>query len=350
MENSKAVKRWVPVDIIFSTGDAAGKDQSYSEQHSHLAVSPLVNIEPYMGGISACSAGESLPDDYHEFERSRVYPRPYDAASTERLLRSKLSARGRIFQRSFPFVEQLNQDRLLVNEGLLDACIAKYKGKEWIKVRMPDDVAEQWDARSADQLDEVCKQQNRRQIYTPIMHPAYRNYEYSRRGQSRLDMIRRYLGSDVAGKRLLDIGCNCGYYVFHFRRQGMEVTGIDINREHLAIADAQVAMYGLEVNLRNVAMQDLAVERPFDIVLAMSVFWHILGWGKLPAALSAEELVTKLDGIVGKYLFWESGPEPDREIALIRKNTGLAVFEQLGTTKATGIDNRIFGVFMRTAR
>jgi hypothetical protein len=307
-----------------------------------------VNIDPYMSAIRHIVAGESLPCAFHEFQGGRLHSLSYDAAASEKSVRSKLSRLGRIFRRTLPFVEELSQDRLLVNEGLFDACIAKYGMQEWLRVRMPKQVATLWDSRSAEQLDIVCAQQNRTQIYTPIMHSAYRKYQYSRRGHMRLDMIRRYLGPNVADMSLLDIGCNCGYYIFHFRRQGMKVTGIDIDREHLAIAEAQATMYHLDVDLQNVSMQDLHVDKPFDVVLAMSVFWHILGWGKMSAALSESELATKLNMIVGKYLFWESGPDPEREIELIRKNTDLTMFEQLGTTSATGIDNRIFGVFVRT--
>ena len=349
MNNSRLVKRWVPVDLIFASNRPTNRDDSHAAIAEQYALAPLVTIRPYMAGILSVSKGGSLADSFHSFEATRRgASNAYDPLASEKKIRSKLSGIGRLLQRNEPVVETMAEDRLLVSEGLLDACIAKHRAKEWIKVRMPEDVAALWDARPTTQLDEVCKAQNRTQIYTPIMHPAYRKFDYSRRGQARLDMMRRYLGPRVSGMTLLDIGCNCGYYVFHFRRQGMKATGIDVDREHLAIAQAQVPMYRLDVELQNKSIKDLTVDKPYDVVLGLSVFWHILGWGDLPAAMSETELAAKLEQVVGKCLFWESGPEPEREIEFVSRRTGLTEFERLGTTSATGIGQRTFGVFTRS--
>lgn len=320
----------MPVDLLFYAG------------------APLVLLEPYMAAIDAVLNGQPVPPSFHEFEQRRLGPNDYNASDGERQLRSRLSSFGRLFRRKPPFATRLEHDTLLISDGLLDACYEKYRMKEWMKIEMADSVAKQWDARSDVSLKQICDEQGRDQIYTPVMHSAYRNFKYSRRGHRRLDMIRRFLGSDVAGKTLLDIGCNCGYYVFHFARQEMQVTGIDIDPAHLAIAKAQKLMYGLDVSLNEVSLADFESPQPFDAVIASSVIWHILGWGNLKAALSEEELTAKIEALVGKFLFWESGPQPEREINLIKNNTNLKTFQELGTTSATGIEARTFGVFIRS--
>lgn len=127
----------------------------------------------------------------------------------------------------------------------------------------------------------------------------------------------------------------------------MDVTGIDIDNEHLAIADAQKSVYNLDVTLNEISSGDSQPAATVDFVIAISVLWHILGLGKLPAAPSDRELMTEVDTLVGKPLFWGSGQYPQRELDLIASSTGRRDFKKLGTTSATGISNRVLGVFSR---
>lgn len=349
LDKSAAIHRDVPIDMIFSGRSPIDASSRKGDEFDKYSLAPLVNITPYMRAIEDILSGNKVIDEYHEFEGSRYQSNRYDRKLGERIARRKLGPLGRNFWRTIPIVDEISQDRLLVHTGLFDACVLKRRNREWIKVHMPAHVANQWDARSSELLKSVCKKQNRTQIYTPVMHPDFRNYNFSRRGSKRLDMIRQHLGPAVEGMSLLDIGCNSGYYTYHFRRQGMDVTGLDIDADHLAIAQAQAAIYNVDVDLQNVSLKDWPTERRYDVVIAMSVFWHMLGWGSFKATISEDELKVKLRHIVGKYLYWESGPEPSREIDLIRKGTQLTEFEQLGTTSATGIDDRVFGVFYSPA-
>lgn len=343
------VSRYVPIELVFS-GTGENRATSTPDRIGNYELAPLVNIEPYNEAIQCVQTGKPVPEAFHKFEAARQSDDNHHPRLQERNLRLKLSRIAGWFWRATPTVYDISNDRLLVNDGLLDACIARFRHEDWIKVSMQDDVAKRWDARSTQELDEVCRKQDRDQIYTPIMHPAYRKYRYSRLGRARLEMIRGYLGPQLQGSTLLDIGCNCGYYLFHFRRQGMDVTGIDIDSDHLAIAAAQMPMYDLDVDIRNISLKEFSPCAPFDVVLSLSVFWHILGWGNIPAAMSERELTSKIESIVGKYLFWESGPDPDKEIDLICAETGLNTFHKLGMTAATGINERVFGVFERNGK
>ena len=137
-------KRWVPVDLIFDCGNSTADNSTHGV--------PLILVAPYITAIRAVLDGKTIPQIYHEFEKSRHSDSNYDEGDGARRLKSKISGPASKFRRNLPLVEQLDNDRLLVTEGLLEACYAKVKQQEWIKVEMPNSVAEKWDKRSDDKL------------------------------------------------------------------------------------------------------------------------------------------------------------------------------------------------------
>jgi hypothetical protein len=94
-------------------------------------------------------------------------------------------------------------------------------------------------------------------------------------------------------------------------------------------------------------LHEFKSHRRFDIVLGLSVFWHMLGWGSMSASITPERLGQKLEELVGYALFWEGGKRSDEEIEIIKGYSPLRYYTQLGRTAATGIENREFGVFTR---
>jgi SAM-dependent methyltransferase len=218
---------------------------------------------------------------------------------------------------------------------------------EWIDILMPEGVAIQWDARSTAELDREIVKQKRNTFYAPIMHEKYRKWKVSRRGTRRLDLMRLFLGPVHKRLSLLDIGCNMGFYTFHFHRQGFESIGIDFDPQHLAIAQAQRSMYSADVPFELYSMHKYAPGRRFDIVLGLSVFWHMLGWGNMSASITPVQLGEKLEELVDYALFWEGGKRSEEEREIIERHSGLCYYTRLGRTKATGIENRDFGVFTR---
>ncbi|MRX51903.1 TIGR04290 family methyltransferase [Paracoccus sp. S-4012] len=83
---------------------------------------------------------------------------------------------------------------------------------------------------------------------------------------------------DLAGKSVLDIGCNAGFYSFEMRRRGAaRVVGIDADERYLEQARfAACALGEREVEFRRLSTYDVAVlgER-FDLVIFMGVFYHL---------------------------------------------------------------------------
>jgi tRNA (mo5U34)-methyltransferase len=90
--------------------------------------------------------------------------------------------------------------------------------------------------------------------------------------------IEAYLPADLSGWRVLDIGCNAGFYCFELARLGAKVVGIDSNPHYLEQAGWAAGQYGLEdrVLFKNMQVYELArTQEVFDLVLFLGVFYHL---------------------------------------------------------------------------
>src|SRR5919197_6025490 len=79
------------------------------------------------------------------------------------------------------------------------------------------------------------------------------------------------------GKSVLDVGCNAGFFALEMKRRGAaRVVGIDSDERYLAQARFASDVSGLELELRNLSVYDVAAlgER-FDLVLFMGVLYHL---------------------------------------------------------------------------
>lgn len=87
-----------------------------------------------------------------------------------------------------------------------------------------------------------------------------------------------HIPQDLTGWKVLDIGCNAGFYCFELAKRGAKVLGIDRDSRYLAQAKWAAQQYGLadRVTFREMQVYDLArVEESFDLVLFMGVFYHL---------------------------------------------------------------------------
>jgi tRNA (mo5U34)-methyltransferase len=80
------------------------------------------------------------------------------------------------------------------------------------------------------------------------------------------------------GWRVLDIGCNAGFYSFELAKRGADVTGIDVEPLFLKQARWAAGKLGLEqrVRFREMQVYDLAhTSERYDLVLFLGVFYHL---------------------------------------------------------------------------
>ncbi len=81
----------------------------------------------------------------------------------------------------------------------------------------------------------------------------------------------------IAGRSVLDIGCNAGFYSIAARRAGAaRVLGIDSDPDYLAQARFAAEVCGLDLEYRQLSVYDVAAlgER-FDVVLFLGVLYHL---------------------------------------------------------------------------
>jgi tRNA (mo5U34)-methyltransferase len=85
------------------------------------------------------------------------------------------------------------------------------------------------------------------------------------------------LPPDLSGLSVLDVGCNGGFYAIEMKRRGAaRVVGIDFDEAYLAQARFSAEVCGVEVELRNLSVYDVAqLGERFDVVLFMGVLYHL---------------------------------------------------------------------------
>ena len=89
----------------------------------------------------------------------------------------------------------------------------------------------------------------------------------------------RYIAerAPIEGAAVLDVGCGGGILSEALALNGGQVTGIDVASRTLAIAKLHLHESGLDVDYREVTVEDLAGESPaaFDIVTCMEMLEHV---------------------------------------------------------------------------
>jgi 2-polyprenyl-6-hydroxyphenyl methylase/3-demethylubiquinone-9 3-methyltransferase len=83
--------------------------------------------------------------------------------------------------------------------------------------------------------------------------------------------------AELSGAKVVDVGCGGGILAESLARKGAEVTGIDVAPRVLATALLHLHESGLNVDYREVTVEDLASESPgsFDVVTCMEMLEHV---------------------------------------------------------------------------
>ncbi len=91
---------------------------------------------------------------------------------------------------------------------------------------------------------------------------------------------RRFSGvipDSLAGKSVLDIGCNAGFYAMEMKRRGAErVLGLDTDDEYLEQARFAADVNGLKIEFRKLSAYNVGeLGETFDLVIFMGVLYHL---------------------------------------------------------------------------
>lgn len=80
------------------------------------------------------------------------------------------------------------------------------------------------------------------------------------------------LVGEVAGKKVLDLGCGTGRHAILLAKAGASVIGVDFSEEMLALARAKAR--GLNATFINSELHDVPLDEKFDLVLCSLVLSH----------------------------------------------------------------------------
>ena len=149
------------------------------------------------------------------------------------------------------------------------------------------------------------------------------------------------LPADLAGRSVLDIGCNGGFYAIEMKRRGAgRVMAIDSDPHYLAQARfaAEVSGYP-DIAFAQLNVYDVAELRErFDLVIFMGVFYH------LRHPLLALDLIH--EHVAGDLLLFQSlqrGSEQVAEVASDYDFTDMAMFDEPGWPKLHFIEHDYCG-------
>jgi len=89
--------------------------------------------------------------------------------------------------------------------------------------------------------------------------------------------FRDSIPADLTGKRVLDIGCNAGFYSLQMKQRGAaRVVGIDTDEKYLRQARFAAEIEGLTIDFYRMSVWDVAeLGEQFDVVLFMGVLYHL---------------------------------------------------------------------------
>jgi len=95
--------------------------------------------------------------------------------------------------------------------------------------------------------------------------------------QVKWERFRHCLPTDLAGKTVLDIGCNAGFYSMEMKRRGAaRVLGVDYDEDYLAQARFAAEVEGLDIEFRQLSVYDVgSLRERFDVVFFIGVFYHL---------------------------------------------------------------------------
>ncbi|MFP5392892.1 MAG: bifunctional 2-polyprenyl-6-hydroxyphenol methylase/3-demethylubiquinol 3-O-methyltransferase UbiG [Gammaproteobacteria bacterium] len=95
--------------------------------------------------------------------------------------------------------------------------------------------------------------------------------------------------AQLAGKKVIDIGCGGGILSESMARKGADVTGIDLSDKALKVADLHSLESGVQVRYQKIAAEEMAAQEAgqYDVVTCMEMLEHVPDPGAIVKAAAA---------------------------------------------------------------
>jgi tRNA (mo5U34)-methyltransferase len=117
-------------------------------------------------------------------------------------------------------------------------------------------------------------------VRTPVVHPSQINRNQQRRRHV-FDALLGVTGGNLAGKRVLDLGCNAGYWALEAIKLGADfVLGIDGREMHIEQAELVFEVNDIDPSRYEFATGNVfgfpyGEHGPFDVVLCLGLLYHV---------------------------------------------------------------------------
>lgn len=160
---------------------------------------------------------------------------------------------------------------------------------------------------------------------------------------------------ELSGKKVLDIGCNIGYFCFEFARLGATCWGIDYDIDAIFVAQSLKHIHGIEnvhFSTRTLSTETiswlLSQAGQFDVILLNSVV-HWLLYNNLGAIRRVANLLNQLSSPQKQYIVYEPSssnrayyPEELTESGVNRffRLLGVSSYRRIGTLFTSNIDSK----------
>lgn len=120
---------------------------------------------------------------------------------------------------------------------------------------------------------------------------SYNRWLYRRKA----DVIRSiFIGTDLQGKHVLDIGCGTGFFIDWYSKKGAEVSGIDITEVSVRELSKR---FRSDFRVQDITEADYRPSKSFDIVNMWDVTYHIVDEGAFSRAIDNIAGSLKPDGL-----------------------------------------------------
>lgn len=119
-----------------------------------------------------------------------------------------------------------------------------------------------------------------RGLKTPLYNPVLAN-RHAQRARYFFDPLVEYFGGSLTGKRVLDLGCNAGFWALKAIEAGCDfVLGVDarpvnVEQARLVFAAKEVPPDRFEFLVDDVLRLEVGRYAPFDIVLNLGLLYHV---------------------------------------------------------------------------